>query len=225
MPKKWYVHLQGETFGPLSTDLVKLLLKQNRLQFTDFVWTEGLRRWERLIEIEDFVSLLPVYPHLAPPKPEAVPEKADDIRVQSKTSTEKTKAKIPTITADSIPKNESKVTPIKTPKLVQPLIRAAERVPMDGKVVLDGHGTFPVMNISETGLILKSSKGIPVGMEVKFLLEHKGFEKSLSMTGITIREGAYEGAVGIAIQFTRVNPAHKRVLQEYVKSTLSSKAA
>jgi hypothetical protein len=204
MPKKWIVYLQGESIGSLSTELVSLLLHQNRLQFSDFVWSEGMKRWERLSEVTEFSGLLPKYPAVAVPGGPVKVTASDSVKAES----------------PSPPTRE----PISAPA-VKLNVRRSERVEIRATVLIEGQKRYPVVNISETGLMLGDSGDIKSGMEIKFTLTGETLNKPMSMTGITIREGVYEGESGTAIEFTKVNPAHKRILQDYVKSISIPRAA
>jgi Tfp pilus assembly protein PilZ len=100
-------------------------------------------------------------------------------------------------------------------------IRRHTRVRLDGTVTVEDYGTFTSFDISEGGLFIVANTPIPFGTDVKLHIESAAFPKPLDMTGIVIREGLSEaGETGFAIQFTRVNPAHRRVLQDYVKQKL-----
>src|SRR4051812_3052742 len=66
--KHWFLHILGETMGPLSTEVVKSMLQQNRLQFADFLWCEELTKWTRVSDVHDFAALLPPYPDAPIPK-------------------------------------------------------------------------------------------------------------------------------------------------------------
>ncbi len=98
-------------------------------------------------------------------------------------------------------------------------IRRAERVEIDGTLDIVGHGTFSILNMSAIGVLLSSKKSVPPGTNIKFKFECKEIKKSpLDMTGVVVRDGVAQGKEEIAIEFTRVNPAHKRALQDYVES-------
>jgi hypothetical protein len=63
-------------------------------------------------------------------------------------------------------------------------------------------------------------------MDVRFIVESTALPKALEMTGIVIRKGVSEdGQAGFAIEFTRVNPAYKRLLQAYVGAKTQPLAA
>ena len=76
--QKWFIHIQNEAIGPLTTETVLTMLRQYRLHFTDFAWTAGLSRWVRLSEIDAFVPHLPPYPKSA--IPQVRDEKSQEVR-------------------------------------------------------------------------------------------------------------------------------------------------
>ena len=100
-------------------------------------------------------------------------------------------------------------------------IRRHTRVRLEGSVSIDGYGVFNTFDCSEGGLFIVANTPIPFGTDVKMRVESTAFPKPMDMTGIVIREGLSEaGEAGFAIQFTRVNPAHRRLVQDYVKQKL-----
>jgi hypothetical protein len=75
------------------------------------------------------------------------------------------------------------------------------------------------VNISENGVFIEGVQGkIEVGSDIKFKLKSKVFEKELDMTGVVVRAGATGETKGYAIEMTRVNPAHKRMILDYIES-------
>jgi c-di-GMP-binding flagellar brake protein YcgR len=98
-----------------------------------------------------------------------------------------------------------------------PKFRRFIRVPIKAKVSVQGHGSFEVFNISESGVFLKASDPLEIGTDVKLSLEAEIFENKIDMTGIVIRLTEESAVKGFAVEFTRLNPAHKRALQAYVQ--------
>lgn len=184
----WFIHVQDETLGPLSTEKVLAMLGQNRFQFADFAWCAGLTKWVRLSDIDGFAAQLPPYPKA--PIPEATKKK--------------TKSVAPEPAAAPAPQ-------VKTRFL---------RIPCTGKIISTEHGSFNILNVAERGLFVSSEAPPPVGTEIKFKIESKSFAKTLEMTGVVIRHANKEEDPGFAVEFTRVNPAHKRIFEEYVRSWL-----
>jgi Tfp pilus assembly protein PilZ len=77
-----------------------------------------------------------------------------------------------------------------------------------------------VVNISEGGVFLRAEVPLPIGTELKFGLEIKGIAKKLDMTGVVIRHGQAENIEGFAVEFIRQNPAHKRLIQEFLNERM-----
>src|SRR4051812_25855437 len=74
MPEQWYLHIQGETLGPLSGDIVAGLLRCSRLMPSDLLWSTGMAAWERAASLRAFASYVPSIPSgpfPVPPPPEA----------------------------------------------------------------------------------------------------------------------------------------------------------
>ncbi|MEZ4751993.1 MAG: PilZ domain-containing protein [Bdellovibrionota bacterium] len=100
-------------------------------------------------------------------------------------------------------------------------IRRHERIETDAQIEVAGHGKFGLINMSVSGALLKSEKGIPAGTNLKLKFHCKEIPKTpFAMTGVIVRDGNEQGKPELALEFTRVNPAHKRALQSYVKGKL-----
>lgn len=229
---QWFIHIQGETFGPIPSDVVQIMLRQNRLQFSDFVWTEGLTKWTRISEVHHFVHLMPPYPQAPIPTGGQVASAAPPPRHEPDPAalSHPPMPRVSTPVAAPVPRSAAQTaqpTPAARPQGVPdtPLkawIRRYGRVTMEGTVTVDGQGSFAIVDISEGGVFLSAASPIPFGTDLRFRLDSPSLAKSLDMTGIVIREGNSEdGQAGFAIQFTRVNPAHRRVIHEYVKSKMA----
>ncbi len=111
----------------------------------------------------------------------------------------------------------SSATPKSTAKTF-PKVRRHWRVPVTGKLHAGEHGDLEVTNISESGLFCRTEAKIPTGTELKFTLCSSAFATELKMTGVVIRQSSEPEVPGFAIEFTRMNPVHKRIIAEYVKS-------
>lgn len=245
----WYVHLQGESIGPLSTEHVTLMLQQNRLQFVDYIWSEQFTKWHRISDLDQFAALAPPYPRVSIPHPMQLADGAGSNYVVQEASrvleqeqenashrgrpkpNSKSQSKIehapkaesiklsfePEVARKSETPSKTKSAGEKIEKKMWPKLRKFHRLPPNGeKVSLAEHGYFPILNISEGGLFLKSAQLLTLGLDVRLHLELPGIDKVLEMTGVVIRHGEIDGQKGFAIEFTRLNPAHKRVLNEYL---------
>ena len=109
--------------------------------------------------------------------------------------------------------------PVENPKAK---LRALPRVPLEGIVEIVSHGKARIIDISIGGILIESKDAIPIGTNLKFSIESKSLGKTVEMTGVIVRHAdvaANKSKLGI--EFTRVNPAYKRFLQDYVKSILS----
>jgi hypothetical protein len=241
---QWYVHIEGETLGPLSTDSVKNMLAKSRLGFADYLWRPGLTKWVRVFDMDEFAAGLPSYPKSPIPEAQVPAEtghaKSNHARANHPRAnhprTERTRvedaldpAPLTVEKADNVtqlPVPEAKLKPdarATAERRKWPKTRYAIRVPIEGKIDIQGHGSFHVTNISEGGLFIRSKDPIPVGTDIKFKLHCPDLGKTMDMTGVVIRQGiVVEGHVGFAISFTRLNPAHKRLIDDYVNKTFES---
>ncbi len=218
LERTWFIHSQGESFGPLSTDVVVLMIQQKRLEYWDFIWTQGLDGWARIADMMPFSEMLPPYPEA--PIPGAVGDATLPNPTQGKDA-----VSIPIAppapdpshskTPPPPPAEEVKSVPKKAPRG----IRRHGRARLVGTAEIDGYQTYELFDIAEGGIFVIASPPIPLGTSVKFKLTSKYFTKTLAMTGIVIRFGkTEEGKAGFGIQFTRVNPAYSRIIRDYVSS-------
>jgi uncharacterized protein (TIGR02266 family) len=244
----WYVHVDGENIGPFSTEKVSSMLQQNRFQFVDYIWAKHLTKWHRISDLDQFASLMPSYPKIGipaeqtsdsseiettqEPKPVARPQPKAEPPPEPKAPAKSSQAKAtpakaaapakPAASATTAAIKPSVPTKAKAEPAASteefPAVRKFMRVPAKGEKVILSDKSFTVINISEGGLFIKSSEPLNVGTEVKLELHIPGQEKELPMTGVVIRHGVVDKQAGFAIEFTRLNPAIKRILQTYVRS-------
>ncbi len=217
LQRTWFVHLQGESFGPLSTDVVILMIQQKRLEYWDFIWTQGLDAWARIADMMPFSEMLPPYPD-AP-----IPGSAGDATLPNPTQS-KDAASIPIVPPAPDPSHSKTPPPPPPEEKPKPKkevrgIRRHGRARLAGTADIDGYQPYELYDIAEGGIFVIASPPIPLGTDVKFKLVSKSFTKTLNMTGIVIRFGkTEEGKEGFGIQFTRVNPAYSRIIRDYVTS-------
>jgi hypothetical protein len=187
--KNWYAHVCEQTLGPLSESALVSLVRHGRIQFADFVWTDGMAKWQRLNEIDAFEKYLPTYPKAEPPG--AVPSRSKSVE----------KSPAPKLAADE-----------------------SGRVPIFGTVVFEKEDHHQVINISETGLLIKPKTDLPqIGKEAHFKLASLVFDAPLEMTGILVREPRPAVENAVVIEFTKLNPMHRRQIKAYVESVISKK--
>ena len=207
--RKWHIRLGGETLGPIPESLAVLMLKQNRLQFTDYAWSEGLDQWTRLGEIESFGRFAPSYPQV--PVPTNLSIEKDSINLIEPPPPPK--EILDAGSEENVAKRNS-------------VIRQKERIPVRGKVTLKNGDSHKVVNVSETGVLVACGQGeLPLGDEITFTLKLDGLEKDMSLTGILIREETGTDHTLIGIEFTRMNPAHRRELQSFISAKRASRKA
>ncbi len=70
MSKEWFVLVDGQQYGPMSHEELRLSLQQKRVSATDMFWKQGLPAWVPLAEIPELSDLLGIIPpeavHLPP---------------------------------------------------------------------------------------------------------------------------------------------------------------
>lgn len=195
--KLWYVCLQDECVGPITEPTIYCFIRNQRLSGHDYVWREGLQGWVHLSTTPEFSSYFAKTPRSLPPL-KATP--------------------LP----GSMPRPEMKV-PVR-PEV--PVLTRGNRVPIEGWIRFESGDLYKVMNISESGILVSIPQNVPmIGKEVRFKLESPAFGRPMEMTGVLIREDFSGAENAVAIEFTRLNPAFRRVIKEYVQQQEHKKAA
>ncbi len=218
----WYLHIAGEVFGPVDTKAVKLMLEQNRVQFVDFIWTESFENWERISDIDIFAEFLPKPPKIPVPNLPKISRGSPKIRMKEVAEkrapepepVEEEEEEEPT--PAPAPKAAPKRAPEPQPKAA-PKIRRHVQVEYAEKIEVDGYGIYPAMNLREGGVMLKAKTPLPIGLEVKLSVPLPNLKKPLEMTGLVIRHAGDAEEQGFAVEFTRVNPAHKKAIQQFLE--------
>jgi hypothetical protein len=240
----WYLYLGGDCIGPVQHETLVRMLTENRLHFSDFVWSQGHAEWLRISEVPQFRSYLPEYPsvpvpsgrgetsrsHEAPEAPAETPRKVVPLRSAPKPEAPRSEAPSPKAAraaaapapaAPPVQRTAPVTPPISVEEEPKPYGRRMWRVPIDATVTLESYGDFKVVDISEGGLLLEAGQSaIEVGTDVKLHIASPSFTKTLDMTGILVRQEDCDGTRCYGIEFTKVNPAHKRALNGYVASKL-----
>lgn len=210
----WYLHIAGEVFGPVDTKAVTLMLQQNRVQFVDFIWTENFSGWERICDIDIFMELMPLAPKTPVPSVPKVSRTGPKIRMKDVAG--EAAARAPRAQAKVVAPEDAAL-PKPAPKRAAAKVRRHTQVEYREKIEVQGYGFFPAINLREGGLMLRAKTPLPVGLEVKLLVPLPGLEKPMEMTGLVIRHAGDKEDFGFAVEFTRVNPAHKKVILQFLE--------
>lgn len=244
--KEWYVFMMDEVTGPFGENVITQMLKQNRVQFTDFGWTKGMKKWTRFTEVEAFAELMPPAPSVpipdagkaadaapaAVPAGKVVPIRTNAQAAQPATSAPATHGNAAVASAPAKASAQPKVAP--APVIVEETAPDANadagekkpkkrmwRVPIDATCTMQG-SEFKVLDISEGGVLVecRSSDALEIGTDLKLRIASPSFPKPLDMTGVLVREEDFDGKRCYGVEFTKVNPAHKRTLSSYVANKL-----
>ena len=102
--------------------------------------------------------------------------------------------------------------------------RVANRLHHELPVAYRSVGSFLsdwATNISQGGLFINTRKPLPVGTDVKILIQVPGAAFPYEMTGRVQRVTEFDNAAnmvpGMGIQFTDIDDAKKREIDEFVK--------
>ncbi len=191
----WYVCLQDECVGPMTETAIYSFIRNQRLSGHDYVWREGLQSWVHLAATPEFSSYFAKTPRTLPPL------KAAGFPITS-------------VPAKPEPKTQTSV------------LNRPSRVPIEGWIRFDAGDLYRVLNISESGILVSIPQNVPmIGKEVRFKLESPAFGKAMEMTGVLIREDFSAAENAVAIEFTRLNPAYRRLIKDFVQQNEHKKAA
>lgn len=228
--KAWFLCISNEALGPFSTSLVAKLLQERRVTASDYAWADGLAGWTPLAECEEFQALLPGSPSIPLPKgrttatpakplkavkaapvveaPEAEPEAEPEPEAVARPAA---KAKKPAATAAPAPAPQPKPTPVEAVPEKKIL-----RVAIDATVKIGAGAKVQVLQISESGVVLEQTENLEIGADVKLKIESPSLAKALELTGVIAGNEPFDGKPAISVEFTRVNPAHKRAIAQYI---------
>ena len=74
-----------------------------------------------------------------------------------------------------------------------------------------------MVDLSESGILFACEHDIRPGTHLEFTVDSTEISKSpLKMTGVVARAVRLNNSGHVALEFTRVNPAHKRALKEFI---------
>jgi Tfp pilus assembly protein PilZ len=222
MTKTWFVHLGGEVFGPVTTETVVIMLRQTRLHFSDFIWQAGFTKWTRISDVDDFARLLPPYPQIPIPKNSGKAQEVVEEAKEESTPTipflkEETRApartgRVATKADKAADLKDLKETVVKKLKM----LAAHPRYEVHGTVQVESGKTYKIVDLSEGGVFLATKEPLEIGTEINFTLEADGLGEKLRMAGVIIRHGDRHNQAGFAVEFMRLNPVFKRLIQTFL---------
>src|SRR5689334_1206437 len=91
--RSWFLHLAGKTSGPFLIESLQEMIRDQKIGFSDFIWSPELKTWTRLSEMSEFQSLLPPFPQVPPPQPEANKESPKESKTKKAPTSLKTSFK------------------------------------------------------------------------------------------------------------------------------------
>jgi hypothetical protein len=93
------------------------------------------------------------------------------------------------------------------------------RVRLTALAHLDTYGSFPVHDLSESGVFLVAASSVPVRTQVRLRLESAEFPRPLELAGAVARIGlSAGGSHGFAIRFDNIAASERHLIQELVKA-------
>lgn len=190
----WYVCLQDECVGPMMETTIYCFIRNQRLGGHDYVWREGLQSWTHLSATPEFSGYFAKTPRVLPP------------------------LKAPAFPTVGVPTKHEAKAQVTVTKPDGTVLNRGHRVPIEGWIRFDAGDLHKVLNISESGILVSIPQNVPmIGKEVRFKLESPVFGRPMDMTGVLIREDFSSAENAVAIEFTRLNPAYRRLIKEYVQ--------
>ncbi len=244
--KAWFLHVEGEALGPFSVSMLTKMITQGKATITDFVWCEGLPQWTLIAACEDFAAVLPEAPSTPLPNEEAEAAPAPKPVAKAKPAPVKAKVVVEEPAEEAAVEEEAEEAPAAPPKPaakpaakpvavkpapVKPIAKPKVMVrvwskPIDAKVCVNGGKPLKVLDLTETGLIFEhTAAGAEMGADVKLRIESPSFAKAMELTAVVTRDEAFEGKPALGVEFTRMNPAHRRTLAQYISERMEDQAA
>jgi hypothetical protein len=193
--ESWFINIDGETFGPLSTDAVSVMLKQNRVHFSDFIWKKSFSHWVRIIDVRAFSSLLPPIPKVPPPTSDAS-QNLNNLPRRSLRGTEDIKLSV-----------EQKATKL----------RYFPRAIIEGTIDIEELGHFKLADISEVGVFVAAMTSPDLNTQVDFTIKTELLGNT-KMSGIVIRHSTRQETPGFAIQFLKIDQAFRDKVHSFIIS-------
>lgn len=256
--KTWFLHVDGEAIGPLSTATLTKMLEQNRCNPADYVWSEGLFSWMRIADCQEFAGMLPPVPKIPTPrggvataapapakaaaKPKAVAKPAPKIVAPEPEPEPEAEEVVAEAEPEEIPEETVEIEPAPKPVAKPKAAVAAKPKPvavkpapapapppvpksaaLAGTAKVDGGAGVSVLQISETNIVIEKCAA-EMGADVKLRVEAKAFPKPLDLTGVVSGDADFEGKAATTIEFTRMNPAHRRSIAQYLASLVGAKS-
>ncbi len=192
----WYLHVDGEVFGPMGATAIAVILEQQRASFVDFVWTRGFSRWERICDVDLFCALAPAYPVVSTPDPGSV---------FSGQPGERRVVKAP----------ERWPEPPRPTRQRKPKLRRDFEVLFSEAVEIMGHGTYSSANLREGGIYILTDEPILPGMDV--ILKFSLPDGPVKIEGRVIRASNGEAEPrGFAVEFTDLSSEVKLRIQNFL---------
>lgn len=220
-PVEWYIHVEGETIGPLFTDTIKILIAQKRMLVTDYLWSDGLTKWVRACDFKEFTFGLSTYPQCPIPNEPQVERKTGD-SPEKYSLPEKTGDHLMTHVMTHVMTHEKTKTSLPERSESSLKIRKFARVPIQASITSSTHGQFMVTDISLGGIFLSTNKIVPLGTHLLFNLTSKYFDQTLQdIKGIVVRKVSTDKVSGFAIEFSNINEENMNIIRTYIRYQLS----
>jgi hypothetical protein len=214
----WFIQLENQTVGPLLTDSLIMLLKTKRVSMEDLAWHDGLPRWVKLADCPEIKDQLTTEAKAgsAPPTPGTAPVPSPTPSAVMKVETVELEARHPARpSSPATPSPAASPKPTPTPNLG---FRRSERAPLRGKIVLPDGRSFEVVNISETGLLLKSPELLAPGTALEFRLESEDLGIPSPIRAMVTRHVIIPGFRGFGVEFTDMEDHLRMVIRGYIKA-------
>ncbi len=218
----WFFCLHNEVIGPISAPSLSKMVSECRITGSDYVWAEGMPGWTRVSECSEFAALLPKAPTAALPTSAPKPEKAAQKAAEPTPKPAKAPEAAPKPKVAAAPASAPAPAPAPAPAAAP---APAPRAELDALVKVNGGAACKVLELSESSIVFEKVAGIEVGSDVKLKIESPSLGKPIEVTAILSREEAYQGKPALGADFTRMNPAHKRLIANYLSGKLEKAAA
>jgi hypothetical protein len=218
--KNWYLCLHNETVGPLSETLLTKMVSEHRVSGSDYVCAEGQTSWVRVADCDAFSGLMPKAP--------SVPVPTATVGTEAKAAPAKAVEPAPAAApakAPTKPKLESVPAPAPMPPAAPAPAPTPVKIVLDATIKIGNGKACKVLELTETGVVFEKSEALELGSDVKVRLESPTLGKAIEVTAVVVKDETFEGKAALGVEFTRMNPAHRRAIGNYLSGKTEKAAA
>lgn len=207
--KTWFIAIDQVKVGPFLTETIQSLLQLKRLVPSDLAWSEGMPTWARISDCEEFSRPSSLGPAAGPESP---PAKRSPPELTPRGS----QAVAPHLSGPRQPGESAPVYEYRNG------LRRFKRSAIQGDLVTEDGKTYPIVNISEGGVLASASDLPPVGSALFFSLRSAPLGEPFRASGWITRHAIAPPFLGFGLEFAEIDPANRDRIRRFIESQLDS---